>query len=67
MSRKEIIWELLEKSNHGTKEEDVERIFDAGVVYSLRSLTSEERLELFSKFCTHCGDDNPSCPCWRDE
>ena len=33
----------------------------------LRKLTPERRLEVFAEFCTHCGDEDPSCQCWNDE
>jgi hypothetical protein len=34
---------------------------------SLKSLTNEERMELWRDYCTHCGSDDPKCQCWNDE
>lgn len=34
---------------------------------SLDSLTSEQRLEIFSNYCKHCGTKDPKCTCMRDE
>jgi hypothetical protein len=36
-------------------------------VDKLAQLTDEERLEVFTAFCTHCGSDDPDCQCWDDE
>ena len=33
----------------------------------LKSMTDEERMEIFSNFCKYCGSDNPKCQCWKDE
>lgn len=33
----------------------------------LRELSDSKRMEVFSKYCTDCGDDNPKCQCWNDE
>lgn len=33
----------------------------------VRSLTNEQRLELFNLFCLHCGCDDPTCQCSNDE
>lgn len=30
-------------------------------------LTDEERLEVFSKFCVHCGSLDPKCFCMCDD
>ena len=30
-------------------------------------LKPEQRLEVFSSYCRHCGDTNPRCQCWNDE
>ena len=30
-------------------------------------LTAEQRLALFSNYCTSCGSDDPRCQCWNDE
>ena len=34
---------------------------------SLKHLTDEQRIELFSDYCTHCGCNDPRCQCWNDE
>ena len=33
----------------------------------LKEMTDDERLELFNKYCKHCGGNNPRCQCWNDE
>jgi hypothetical protein len=33
----------------------------------LAALIDEERKELFSRFCGHCGSNRPNCQCWNDE
>jgi hypothetical protein len=33
----------------------------------LVDLNEDERMEIFNKFCKHCGSDNPNCQCWNDE
>lgn len=38
-----------------------------GVVFGLGFLTNAERVKLFSQYCAHCGQKDPSCPCWNDE
>jgi hypothetical protein len=40
--------------------------FDA-VKYLLKHCTPEERVNLFSDYCKHCGSDDPKCQCWNDE
>ena len=30
-------------------------------------LSDEDRLELFSNYCKHCGTKNLGCQCWNDE
>ena len=37
------------------------------VANQLILMTDDERVELFSLFCTHCGSDDPRCQCWNDE
>jgi len=34
---------------------------------SLERLTDEERVRVFSEFCTACGSKNPKCNCMREE
>ncbi len=38
----------------------------ANVTALLEDLTPEQRLLVFSRFCTHCGSNNPKCQCWND-
>ena len=34
----------------------------------LKGLSSDEsRLEVLSRFCSHCGSTDPGCHCWNDE
>mgnify|MGYP006935392118 CR=1 FL=1 len=33
----------------------------------LKTLTDDERKELFGDYCIHCGCDSPCCQCWNDE
>ncbi len=37
------------------------------VANQLILMTEDERADLFSLFCTHCGSDDPSCQCWNDD
>jgi hypothetical protein len=37
------------------------------VTKKLKSMSDEERLEVFHGFCVHCGDIDPACACWNDE
>lgn len=37
------------------------------VVELLKLLDPEDRMEIFGKFCKHCGGDDPNCQCWNDE
>lgn len=39
----------------------------ATVTALLTDMSPEERLEIFSRFCRHCGSDDPKCTCMRDE
>ena len=41
-------------------------VFDA-IEYLLIHCTPEERLDLFSDYCKHCGTDKLPCYCNRDE
>ena len=34
---------------------------------SLVNLTGEQRIEVLSDYCTHCGCKDPTCRCWDDE
>lgn len=40
---------------------------NAAAVNSLLAMTSDQRMDAFSHFCTHCGDVNPRFQCWNDE
>jgi hypothetical protein len=33
----------------------------------LLGISEDARMEIFNKFCKHCGSDNPNCQCWNDE
>lgn len=33
------------------------------ILTSLNEMTNDERIEIFSHFCGHCGCKNPSCGC----
>ncbi len=37
------------------------------LVGRLHELSEEDRMKIFTHFCTHCGSDDPSCQCWNDE
>lgn len=39
----------------------------ATITALLIDMRPEERLEIFSRFCQHCGSDDPRCQCWNDE
>jgi len=39
----------------------------ADAVNELLKLSPARRLTVFSKFCIHCGIDDPKCRCWNDE
>lgn len=39
----------------------------ADLVLFLRQLSPAARVDVFHRFCTHCGDENPQCQCWNDE
>lgn len=34
---------------------------------ALDMLDPDDRLKVFEKYCTSCGDKDPSCQCWNDE
>lgn len=31
------------------------------------SLTDEQRMDIFNKYCTHCGSKDSGCQCWNDD
>lgn len=41
------------------------------VLLEMKSLSAEQRLEIMSHFCKHCGCEQPEtgrkCQCWNDE
>ena len=37
------------------------------IVDILKTLSDEERLNIFIQFCIHCGSEDPLCYCTRDE
>lgn len=37
------------------------------ILEQLEQLSPEQRLELFQKFCLHCGSQDSGCQCWNDE
>lgn len=37
------------------------------MVDMMKDLTPDQRMEVFSQFCKHCGSDDPKCQCWNDE
>lgn len=41
--------------------------FLAWVKELVNAMTEEQRLALFSNYCTHCGSDDPKCVCMKDE
>ena len=38
-----------------------------GPILPLEKMTNQQRLELVSKFCAHCGTMDLPCSCWNDE
>lgn len=52
-------WNVRRESEQQT---DFQAALDA-----VRSLTAEQRKELFRHFCKECGGDDPGCYCWNDE
>ncbi len=45
--------------------EEEQKLYVRFVKSFLREMTDEQRLELFSDYCEHCGGDAP-CRCWDD-
>ncbi len=45
--------------------EEERKKLDAELALDL--LPWEHRLEVFKKYCVHCGDKDPRCQCWNDE
>jgi len=39
----------------------------AKVANKVLALTEDERVEVFSCFCNHCGSTDTQCQCWNDE
>lgn len=40
---------------------------ELGVVERLGELSDDQRVTIFSNWCTHCGCSDPRCQCWNDE
>jgi len=34
--------------------------------HSFVKLTDEQRVDIFSDYCTHCGSNDSTCRCWDD-
>ena len=45
-----------------TQERVVEHIVD-----ELLAMSEDDRLEVFSHFCRHCGRNDKRCQCWNDD
>lgn len=43
------------------------RCIQEDLILLMAPLTDEQRYEVMSNFCTHCGSKNPNCQCWNDE
>lgn len=43
------------------------RKYVRSVCQQLNNFSDEERCELFSLFCKHCGSKDNKCKCWNDE
>lgn len=37
------------------------------IIYEMKKLTDDERLDVISEFCKYCGGLDNSCQCWNDE
>lgn len=47
---------------------DMENTTQMGVIVAaLKSMTAEQRTQIFNHFCRVCCGDNPNCQCWNDE
>lgn len=44
-----------------------ELIKNSTIIEQLNKLTNDERMEIFGKFCNHCGNKDHLCQCWNDE
>lgn len=40
---------------------------EQAAVAAMLKLTPEQRKDVFSEFCLHCGTEDSNCTCWRDE
>ena len=57
-----------EKTSWKMKEPNSEtKIIKLEIENLLDRITPDERLEVFNKYCVHCGDKNPRCYCWNDD
>lgn len=37
------------------------------IVELLKQLSDDERMKVFNRFCTKCGNANSVCCCWNDD
>ena len=44
---------------------EIEADFD--IKKALDKLSDNERLDIISSYCKHCGSKNPGCQCWNDD
>lgn len=56
---------LLDSAEYGKLVEDLVTL--KPLEEQLNKLTDEQRQELFSNYCSHCGCTDPGCQCWNDE
>ena len=73
-SRDSFIEEAYQLLNRGSfmdvvkyKTMEMGDVEESGCRALLNSMTDEERMSIFSCYCTHCGDKDPSCQCWNDD
>ena len=67
---KELLIAQANQANENKKRIDellVEIESDSDLNKSLDKLTDDERYEVISKYCKHCGSKDPNCQCWNDE
>lgn len=58
--------EEADEDLYGEVRDFITKAYRIGQQETLESLTDEERVEIFNKYCKHCGSKNPSCKCWND-
>ena len=57
--------EDLRRKQVPEREFDIEKFLFYFVEYFLEQMTDEKRMDLFAKYCEHCGGHSP-CRCWDD-